>query len=211
MEPLPARVEWIRDRLERVAFSRVEVANKWRKVKAKADDAAQNVSADTALGAAYDAGRIACEAVLACHHVRVRSGHGHHERVFSAVAAFEIAGCANLVADSEEVRIARHESEYGSELATDEDVRHARAWMDRSLPVLRSALANLDPELAPYLPQSGRRGKRHGPYRMVGPVARRRSTSGSQRYSAAIHNSAWNPLGARGSAEMVHADWRSSR
>ncbi|MFO0095686.1 MAG: hypothetical protein ACK54K_15430 [Gemmatimonadaceae bacterium] len=66
---MPARVEWIRDRLERVTFSRVEVLNKWRKAKAKADDAAQNVSADTALGAAYDAGRIACEAVLACHHV----------------------------------------------------------------------------------------------------------------------------------------------
>jgi hypothetical protein len=152
MDPLPARTEWIRDRLERVAFSRVEVLNRWRKAKAKANDAAQNVSADTALGAAYDAGRIACEAVLACHHVRVRSGHGHHERVFSAVASFDIAGCANLVADSEEIRIARHESEYGSALATEEDVRHARAWMDRYLPILRSALAKLDPELAPYLP-----------------------------------------------------------
>jgi hypothetical protein len=76
---------------------RHDLSKGWgRKVTAKADDAAQNVSADTALGAAHDAGRIACEAVPACHHVRVCSGHGHHERVFSAVAAFEVTGCANL-------------------------------------------------------------------------------------------------------------------
>lgn len=150
-EPLPTRVEWIRDRIEHVVFTRVEVVNKWRKARAKAEDAAKDVSADTALGAAYDAGRIACEAVLACHHVRIRSGHGHHERVFSAVAAFEIAGCKDIVADSEEVRIARHQSEYGSELATSAEVQHARAWVERYLPLLQTEISRLDPDIDPYL------------------------------------------------------------
>lgn len=146
-EPLPERMAWIRDRIERVPFTRLEVVNKWRKAMTKAEDSTRDVSPDTALGAAYDAGRIACEALLACHHVRVRSGQGHHERVFSAIAALGITGCDDIVADSEEVRIARHESEYGSELATRESVQHARAWVDHYLPLLRCAIELADPEI----------------------------------------------------------------
>ena len=110
------------------------------------------MSADPAHGAAHGAGDLGCEAVLAPHPVCVRSGHGHHERVCSAVAAFDIAEGVTRVASAEAIRTARHERAYGRALATAAEVRRACAWKDRYLPVLRSALANLDPALAPFLP-----------------------------------------------------------
>lgn len=152
--PMPAQLRWLHDRIEQVRFSRAEVLLYWQKAVRKARDAeVAGLSADTALDSAYDAVRLGCVAILAAHHIRPKGRQGgHHETTFGAVAALGLEGCGNLVADSSEVRAARHETDYSPNSASDDDVQVAVRWMHETLPVLRAALISLDPEMASFLP-----------------------------------------------------------
>ena len=150
--PMPDRLQWMLPHLEQKAFNRAEVYSFWQKALAKANDATlPGLSVDSALEAAYSAGRLGCVAVLAGRHIRVRARTGHHEMTFAAVAALELPGCSDLSADSEEVRGMRIAADYHSTPATLEEREHAIAWMQRTLPVLRAALVAGDPALAPYI------------------------------------------------------------
>jgi hypothetical protein len=145
-------LRWLEKRIEQTRFSRAEVVLYWQKAVVKARDAQlAGVSADTALGAAYDAGRLACTAVLATRHVRVRGGQGHHEAVFGAVAALDLPGGEDILAESEEVRVARHESDYAPEFASPADLKNAVEWLRRTLPALRAALVASDSDLDAHL------------------------------------------------------------
>jgi hypothetical protein len=143
---------WLEKRIENTPFSRAEVVRYWQKAVAKARDAqVAGVSVDTALEAAYAAGRIASTAVLATRHIRVRGSRGHHEAVFGAVAALDLPGCDDILADSEEVRVARHDADYAADFASPDDLKHAVDWVARMLPVLRAALVAADPDLDAHL------------------------------------------------------------
>ena len=154
--PLPVKLKWLEPRIEQVVFTRAEVVVYWGKALAKAKDAAiKGLSTDTALESAYSAGRLAALAVLASRHIRITAKSGHHELTFSAVAALGLKGCDDLVAESEEVRLARHNADYLAETASPEEVQHALAWMRRTMPLLRAALIQGDPELASELGSPG--------------------------------------------------------
>jgi hypothetical protein len=145
-------LRWLEKRIEQTRFSRAEVVRYWQKAVAKAGDAQlAGVSADTALEAAYGAGRLASTAVLATRHIRARGGQGHHEAVFGAVAALDLPGCDDILADSEEVRVARHESDYAPDFASPADLKNAVEWVRRTLPALHAALVASDPDLEAYL------------------------------------------------------------
>jgi hypothetical protein len=138
-DPLPDRLRWLENRIAQTRFSRVEVVRYWQKAVAKAGDAQlEGISVDTALEAAYDAGRLASTAVLATRHIRARGGQGHHEAVFGAVAALDLPGCDDILADSEGVRAARHESDYAPDFASPDDLKNAIKWARRTLPALRA-------------------------------------------------------------------------
>ena len=152
-DPLPDRLRWLEKRIERTRFSRAEVVRYWQKAVAKARDTQlAGISTDTALEAAYDAGRLASTAVLATRHIRVRGSRGHHEAVFGAVAALDLPGCDDILADSEEVRAARHDSDYAPDFASPADLKIAVEWIRRTLPALRAALVAADPDLDAHLP-----------------------------------------------------------
>ena len=149
---MPERMRWLENRIERVRFSRAEVVRYWQKAVAKARDARiAGLSVDTALEAAYSAGRQAAAAVLASRHIRSRGALGHHEATFAAVAALELPGCDDLLADSEGVRMARHEADYHAASASSGDLKSAVDWVNRTLPLLRAALVAGDPGLDAHL------------------------------------------------------------
>lgn len=151
-DPTPERLSLLSNRVERTSFSRAEVIRYWQKAAAKARDAQiSGLSADTALEAAYDAGRLASTAVLASRHIRARGGQGHHEVVFAAVAALGLPGCDDILADSEEVRVARHTADYHADFASADDLKIAVEWAGKTLPVLRAALVTGDPDLGVHL------------------------------------------------------------
>lgn len=150
---MPDRLQWMLPHLQQTPFSRAEVVSFWQKALAKANDASlPGLSVDSALEAAYSAGRMACVAVLAGRHIRVSARTGHHEMTFAAAAALELPGCSDLVADSEEVRTMRNTADYHSTPATVDERDDAIAWMQRMLPLLRDALVAGDPDLATHIP-----------------------------------------------------------
>jgi hypothetical protein len=75
-------------RLREQAFSGPEWAAVWRKAVESARDAElPDMSLDGALRSAYDAGHLACLALLASHGLRPGGGPGHHEMAFAGAAA----------------------------------------------------------------------------------------------------------------------------
>lgn len=141
--PWPARVQMALDagRLRIQAFAVPEVVAVWAKAVSSAHDAQlPGMSVDGALRAAYDAGHLAALAVLATHGLRPGSGPGHHEMAFYGAAAFGYPGLDDLVPDSEEVRRLRKGSMYDPIIAGPTERNHAIAWMQRTLPAIRSAL-----------------------------------------------------------------------
>ena len=145
-DPLPERLAWMLEYIERVAFTRAEVLGLWSKAAVSANDALlPAMSADGVLRSAYDAGRIAATAVLASRQMRIRSKSSHHQYTFSAVGSLDIPGLGDVIVDSEEIRGLRADSEYGAQPASDADRDLARAWMRRTLPLLRASLVAGDP------------------------------------------------------------------
>lgn len=135
-------------RLRAQSYSRVEVLALWQKAVATARDASlSELSVDSAIRLAYDAGHAAALALLAAHGLRVGSGAGHHELAFYCAAAFDDPGLEDLVADSAEVRQTRHGSMYDPVIAGATQRLGAIAWMRRTLPAIRIALVTLDPAL----------------------------------------------------------------
>lgn len=154
-ERFPERLDWMRDSLERVAFTRAEVVGLWSKALRKLQDAMiDGVSTDTALETAYAAGRIGAVAVLASRHIRITARTGHHEKTFAAAQHLGIPGLEELQFTSSEVRSDRRDADYAPEEATAEQVAHAIKWARQILPAMRTALTADDPVLAEYLAPS---------------------------------------------------------
>ena len=150
--PVPTQLAYLVGRVVQQSQHKSEVVAYWNKAVAKASDAkVAGLSTDTQLEAAYSAVRLAAMAILASYHIRVKSGGGHHELYFAAVAALGLPGCADLVPDSEEVRGMRHAAEYHAVSPPQADADHATAWVARTLPLLRTALINADTTLAVML------------------------------------------------------------
>ncbi len=152
----PERLAWLIQgkRIVDEPFDRAAVVQLWRKATDSARDAElDGISLDGAIRAAYDAALAGAFAVLAAHQLRVGSGPGHHEAAFAAVAALELEGLEDLVADSSEVRALRRGSVYDPAMATDAGRRQAIAWMRRVLPILRGALTGTDSALKTLLSQ----------------------------------------------------------
>jgi hypothetical protein len=75
-------------RLKEQDFAQVDVAAVWQKAAESANDAAiEQLSVDSAIRLAYDAGHLAALALLAVHGLKPSSGQGHHEMAFHAAAA----------------------------------------------------------------------------------------------------------------------------
>jgi hypothetical protein len=139
-------------RLRAQPAQREQVAAVWRKaVESSRDAALPGMSVDGALRSAYDAGHMGVLALLAAHGLRPAGGQGHHEVAFAAAAAFGYDGLLELVPDSMEVRGLRKGSMYDPVIAGPDDLDHALAWMRRTMPALRRALLQVDPELEPLL------------------------------------------------------------
>lgn len=139
-------------RLRQQPMSHTQVAALWRKAVESARDAAlPGISVDGSLRAAYDAGHLSALALLGAYGLRTGSGQGHHEVAFAAAAAFGHAGLEDLVPDSLQVRGFRKGSMYDPVLAGPPERDETLAWMRRTLPAVRAALAALDPEVAPLL------------------------------------------------------------
>jgi hypothetical protein len=151
----PERLAWLiqSKRIVEEPFDRVAVAQLWRKAIDSARDAElDGISLDGAIRAAYDGALAGAFAVLAAYQLRVGSGQGHHEAAFAAVAALELEGLEDLVADSSEIRALRRGSVYDPILATDAGRTKAVAWTHKVLPVFRGALIETDGSLRTLLP-----------------------------------------------------------
>lgn len=150
----PQRIKNLLDmgRLRLQPATREQVAAVWRKAVESARDATlEGLSIDGALRSAYDAGHLACQALLAAHGLRPGGGQGHHEATFAGAAALGHDGLDDLVPDSIEVRGLRKGSLYDPVLAGPDDRDHALAWMRRTLPLIRAALVDADPALGDVL------------------------------------------------------------
>ena len=126
------------------------VAALWKKAVLSARDAVlAGLSSDGALRSAYDAGHMACLALLAANGLRPGGGQGHHEMAFAGTAAL-----GDPVPDSEQVRGLRRASMYDPTIADTADLQHALDWMRRTLPAVRAALVRTRPppadSLEPY-------------------------------------------------------------
>ncbi|MGQ0814819.1 MAG: hypothetical protein ACT4O1_10190 [Gemmatimonadota bacterium] len=132
--------------------SREAVAAVWSKAVASARDAEwPNLSVDTSLRVAYDAGHMAAIALLAAHGLRTGQGSGHHEAAFAGAAALGLDELSDLVPDSMEIRALRKGSMYDPVIAGPEERKLALAWVRRTLPAIRNALITTDPKLAKNL------------------------------------------------------------
>jgi hypothetical protein len=148
--PYSQRIKNLLDmgRLRRQPATREQVAAVWRKTVESARDAALvDLSVDGSLRSAYDAGHLACQALLAAHGLRSGGVQGHHEATFAGAAALGHDGLDDLVPDSIEIRGLRRGSLYDPMLAGPADRDHALAWMRRTLPLIRAALVDVDPAL----------------------------------------------------------------
>lgn len=134
-------------RLREQPTTREQVAAVWQKAVESARDAQlEDLSVDGALRLAYDAGHLAAQALLAAHGLRPGGGRGHHEAAFAGAAALGHEGLEDLVPDSIEIRGLRKGSLYDPTVAGPEDRDRALDWMRRTLPAIRRALVEEDPE-----------------------------------------------------------------
>ena len=139
-------------RLREQAADSARVAALWKKAVLSARDAIlAGMSIDGALRSAYDAGHMACLALLAANGLRPGGGQGHHEMAFAGAAALGDPALADLVPDSELVRGLRTASMYDPTLADPSDLEDALDWMRRTLPAIRAALVRAEPPLADSL------------------------------------------------------------
>lgn len=153
-ERFPPAVERLVEagRLRVQPMRREQVAALWGKAVESATDAElPGMSVDGSLRSAYDAGHIAALALLAVHGLRTGSGQGHHEVAFAAAAGFGHAGLSDLVPDSMEVRSLRKGSLYDPTIAGPAERAEALAWMRRTLPAIRVAISDGDPEIEALL------------------------------------------------------------
>lgn len=147
---LPDRIDRLIDqgRIRRREASASEIVALWRKVTESAHDASlADVSLDGSLRAAYNAGHLACLALLAACNLRPTSGRGHHEIAFTAASLLGGPALSDLVPDSEEVRGLRAASMYDPTLANESDREIAIRWMQRTLPLLLTAIGKRVPEV----------------------------------------------------------------
>lgn len=148
-----------RGHLQEQDFTRVHIAQLWAKAVGTAKDAElPEISVEGALRAAYQTGHTAVLALLGAHGLRTGSGPGHHEAAFAAAEALEPDALADLVVDSSEIRSLRQSSLYDPAFTNDEDRRHAIRWMRRTLPPIREALVEMDPELTSRMENFPRAG-----------------------------------------------------
>ena len=135
-------------RLREHTASRAQVEALWKKAVLSARDAVlPGMSIDGALRSAYDAGHMACLALLAANGLRPGGGQGHHEMAFAGAAALGDPALADLVPDSEEVRVLRRASMYDPTIADASELQHALDWMRRTLPAIRAAMVRTEPAL----------------------------------------------------------------
>ncbi len=132
-----------------------QVAALWKKAVLSARDAIlAGMSIDGALRSAYDAGHMACLALLAANGLRPGGGQGHHEMAFAGATALGDPALADLVPDSELVRGLRRASMYDPTIADASDLQHVLDWMRRTIPAVRTALVRAEPppaeSLEPY-------------------------------------------------------------
>lgn len=92
---------------------------------------------------AYDAGRLACEALLAHQGLRARADNGHHALVFAAVNA----QFGNRFSDADLLRRRRHELEYPTHGVDKADDDEAQEAIDQTEQLL-AAVEQLMPLLA---------------------------------------------------------------
>jgi hypothetical protein len=94
--PMPVRLQWMLPHLEQRAFNSAEVYSFWQKALAKANDATlPGLSVDSALEAAYSAGRLGCVAVLAGRHIRVREHSNCQDAATSRRTQRRCEGCGS--------------------------------------------------------------------------------------------------------------------
>lgn len=144
---VPDRIRLLLDdrRLKEQDFAQLDVAAVWQKATESANDAAiKQLSVDSALRLAYDAGHLAALALLAVHGLKPSSGQGHHEMAFHAAAALGGAALGDLVAESEEIRGLRKGSMYDPAIAGESERKLALEWIGRTLPRIRTALVKAD-------------------------------------------------------------------
>jgi hypothetical protein len=153
---VPNQIQLLLDnrRIAEQEFAQADVVTLWQKAVASAKDAKlQDLSVDSAIRLAYDAGHLAALALLAAHGLKTSSGQGHHEMAFHAAAGLGGEPLDDLVADSEEIRGLRKGSMYDPALAGEAERKLSVAWVNRTLPSIRAALVNadqtLDQRLAP--------------------------------------------------------------
>jgi hypothetical protein len=151
---VPERIRLLLDdrRLKEQEFAQVDVAAVWQKATESAHDAAiKELSVDSAIRLAYDAGHLAALALLAVHGLKPSSGQGHHEMAFHAAAALGGDALEDLVPDSEEIRGLRKGSMYDPAIAGEGERKLALDWIARTLPPIRAALVRADSGLDPLL------------------------------------------------------------
>jgi hypothetical protein len=135
-------------RLREQEFDARSVEALWKKAVQSAEDAElPGISLDGGLRSAYDAGYLACLALLASHGLRTASGPGHHEMAFAAAAAFGRDVLPDLLPDSEEIRLLRTGSMYDPELADALDLDRALEWVRGTLPLIRRVLLDVFPAI----------------------------------------------------------------
>jgi hypothetical protein len=147
---VPDRIRLLLDarRIREQEFAQADVIAVWQKATESARDAAlDGLSVDSAIRLAYDAGHFGALALLAAHGLKPSSGQGHHEMAFQAAAALGGEPLGDLVADSEEIRGLRTGSMYDPTIAGEAERKLALAWIDRTLPVIRTALLQADATL----------------------------------------------------------------
>jgi uncharacterized protein (UPF0332 family) len=128
-------------RINEQEFARADVVSVWQKARDAARDASLNeLSVDSAIRLAYNAGHLAALALLAVRGLKPCSGQGHHEMALHAAAALGGESLDDLVADSEELRGLRKGSMYDPAIAGEAERTLAIKWIRRTLPLIRTAL-----------------------------------------------------------------------
>jgi uncharacterized protein (UPF0332 family) len=139
-------------RLKEQEFAQADVVAVWQKAAESARDAAlKELSVDSAIRLAYDAGHLGALALLAVYGLKPSSGQGHHEMAFHAAAALGGEPLDDLVPDSEEIRGLRKGSMYDPAIAGEAERELALKWIARALPLIRAAMVKADSVLDAFL------------------------------------------------------------
>jgi hypothetical protein len=138
-------------RLARLSAPDEEVVGLWAAaLEAFADGMIESISGRSRLGLLYDAGRIAADALVRAHDLRVRATN-HHEvaiRTASLLSNEELAGAFGRL---DGIRTVRAEAKYGWQAA---DVTE---HLGRTAPLVRQILELTARELAKARPHLGAR------------------------------------------------------